>query len=129
MKTILALAVALFGLSFVPAAEAGHPSPRLAYRLSCGHSVYAYPTVIGYERCGTPVYRWVNRHPGCSCASRSHSHYSVPRTPSYCPPSRSSSYRHGYSYNRGYGYGSSGHSYRSIPRCGSGSHLSFSFRR
>lgn len=73
---LLALCVSFFALapSTALADHRHHHSScerRVAYRCgSCGDSVYQELRLVGYDRCGRPVYDWVNV--GHSCH---HHHY------------------------------------------------------
>ena len=122
-KVSLLAALALLGLGFAAAptnAEAGGCQTRLSHHCgSCRGPVYKSSIIIGYQRCGAPIFRWVTAPHTCR-----HSH-SYSRYPSYrtCRPS----FGYGSSYTRyrsggiSIGISTGGYrspfSYRSYSRC------------
>ena len=121
VKMPLLAALAVLGLGFAAAptsAEAGGCQSRYSHR--CGSfqtPIYQSYVRIGYQRCGTPLFRWVTnshtcRHRGHS--SHGHSGYRSSGGGIYFGfSSRSSSYRtpyrsHGSAYRSPYSYRSYG---------------------
>lgn len=121
MKMLLAtFAVALTGLVFLPAtASADHSRKAYGKCNSCGSTLYAYRTHVGYDPYRRPVYQYIKKpcyHP--SSSSRYY-HRSSPnvgfsfsiqsgRSHSY-NPYYNSRYSRSYDsrYSRSYGYGNS----------------------
>lgn len=83
-NSLWATAMAAFALFLaVPSpASADHDHGRRCHGCCnrCGNSLYSTHVIVGYDRCGHPIYSWV-------------------------PVSHSCSTRHGYNYNHGYSYG------------------------
>lgn len=77
-KTLLVTILAVAGMAFTmapPAAEAGHGSSSSRYSHRCGSCntpVYQRLAVVGYTRCGDPIYRWVTVTHRCSHRSQGH---------------------------------------------------------
>ena len=93
MKKTLAIIAALTTLGFTLPSEAeanwGCNAPRIVSYTSCGRPVYAVYQIVGYDRCGNPVGRWVTQHVNCGCNTCN------PRRPSH----------HGFSHG-GFNHGS-----------------------
>lgn len=73
MKTLLPLlaATALFGGAAPSTAKADpfcHGSRHIVSYMPCGTPVYAVYQVVGYDRCGHPVGRWITMRAPHSCA-------------------------------------------------------------
>jgi len=91
MKHILTLVAAATVLGFAapttsnawePGYQTGHGNcghSRIVSYLPCGRPVYAVYQIIGRDRCGTPLGRWVTQRPSCGCGTCN------PR-PTVCPP-------------------------------------------
>ena len=68
-KVSLLAALAVLGLGFAaapPSAEAGGCQTRLSHHCgSCRGPVYKSSIIVGYQRCGTPIFRWVTAPHTC----------------------------------------------------------------
>ncbi len=77
LKTAVVAALALAGVAFTVApttAEAGHDCSRYSHRCgSCGTPVYQRQVIVGYTRCGDPIFRWVTS--SHRCGGHSHHHH------------------------------------------------------
>lgn len=74
---IAALALAGVAFTFAPTtAKAGPDCSRYSHRCgSCSTPVYQRQVIVGYTRCGDPIFRWVTSSHRCSGPShRSHGH-------------------------------------------------------
>lgn len=99
-KVTLLAALAVLGLGFAAAptsAEAGGCQTRLSHHCgSCRGPVYQSSIIVGYQRCGAPIFRWVAAPHTCR---HNHSH--------------SRFHSHGRTYRPSFGYGNSYSRYRS----------------
>ncbi len=77
LKTAIVAALALMGIAFtvVPTTAEAGPSSRYSHRCgSCDARIYERPVIVGYTRCGDPVYRWVPVSHRCSSHGHGHGH-------------------------------------------------------
>jgi hypothetical protein len=94
-KALIILFTAISALTIaVPQAKADH-NRRIASYTSCGRPIYTVFQVVGYDRCGQPIGRWVTESSYCGCEvchPRQHYDYGRPSYESY--DSRGSSCDH-----------------------------------
>ncbi len=80
MKKALAILAAMTAIGFTLPAEAEANHRRIVSYTSCGRPVYSVYQIMGYDRCGNPVGRWVTQSAHCGCNScnprhRHHNHH------------------------------------------------------
>lgn len=122
LKLPLLAALAVLGIGFAAAptsAEAGGCQTRYSHKCgSCKSPIHQSYVRIGYQRCGTPIFRWVTNPHTCrhrsSCGTPSH--YRSSRGGGFSFSFSTGGYRSPYSYRSSGGYRSP-FGYSSRSRC------------